>query len=149
MKLSLQVQYAVCGVFDLAYNGQGEPVQVRVISERQAIPGRYLEQIFRRLRRAELVTSKRGPGGGYLLARPPREITLRQVVEAVEGPVTTALEGEAPSESASALRPDFIWSELSARLSEVLDEVDLESLCRDAARAQVERANSDGPMYFI
>ena len=77
MRLSLQVRYAICGVFDLAYNGHGEPVQVRVISERQGIPTRYLEQIFRRLRQGQIVLSKRGPGGGYTLARPPAEITLR------------------------------------------------------------------------
>ena len=149
MKLSLQVQYAVCGVFDLAYNGQGEPVQVRVISERQAIPGRYLEQIFRRLRRADLVTSKRGPGGGYTLARPAREISLRDVVEAVEGPLETAFETEPRVAAQSASRPDFLWVDLAGRLGAALAEVDFEALCREAASAQVERASPDGPMYFI
>jgi Rrf2 family protein len=149
MKLSLQVQYAVCGVFDLAYNGEGQPVQVRVISERQAIPGRYLEQIFRRLRRAELVISKRGPGGGYTLARPPREITLRDVLEAVEGPLEAASESEPGAAGRSALRPDFVWGELTERLAAALEELDLETLCRDAARNEVARANPDAPMYFI
>ncbi|MBW2359872.1 MAG: Rrf2 family transcriptional regulator, partial [Deltaproteobacteria bacterium] len=143
MKLSRQVQYAVCGVFDLAYNGQGEPLQVRVISERQAIPGRYLEQIFRRLRRAELVTSKRGPGGGYMLARPAREITLRDVVEAVEGPLEAAFELELSPGAPSAARPDFLWLDLAERLGAALAELDLETLCRAAGRAQVERANPD------
>src|SRR5262245_64493094 len=87
VRFSLQVQYAICGVFDLAYNGHGEPVQIRVISERQGIPARYLEQIFGRLRRSEIVASKRGPGGGYTLARAAASITLREVVEAVEGPL--------------------------------------------------------------
>jgi hypothetical protein len=87
---SLQVQYAICGVFDLAYNGHGEPVQIRVISERQAIPARYLEQIFGRLRRSDIVASKRGPGGGYTLARTAATITLREVLEAVEGRSTRA-----------------------------------------------------------
>ena len=95
MRFSHQVQYAICGVFDLAYNGRGEPVQIRVISERQAIPGRYLEQIFQRLRRAGLVTSKRGPGGGYTLSRSPARITLRDVVEAVEGPFADTLQMKA------------------------------------------------------
>lgn len=149
MKLSLQVQYAVCGVFDLAYNGHGEPMQVRVISERQAIPARYLEQIFRRLRQAELVTSKRGPGGGYTLARAPREITLRDVVEAVEGPLQAAFEPDSRGEAGSAWRPDFLWADLAARLGDALADVDLETLCRDAAAEQVEHANPDGPMYFI
>ena len=59
MRLALRAQYAICAVFDVAYNGQGEPVGVRGISERQAIPARYLEQIFQRLRRAGLVAGRR------------------------------------------------------------------------------------------
>jgi Rrf2 family iron-sulfur cluster assembly transcriptional regulator len=149
MRLSLQVQYAICGVFDLAYNGRDDPVQIRVISERQAIPARYLEQIFQRLRRARIVTSKRGPGGGYTLARPRAEITLRDVVEAVEGPLPKALAMAAPEGGSSPLRPDFLWRELAERISEVLEETTLEELCREAARADVERAHPDAPMYFI
>lgn len=148
VRFSLQVQYAICGVFDLAYNGQGEPVQVRVISERQAIPTRYLEQIFQRLRRAGLVTSKRGPGGGYTLARQPAEISLRAVVEAVEGPLEEAAEME-PAESGPSLRPDFLWRELAGQLGEVLDRTSIDDLCRDAVRADVGRAHPGAPMYFI
>ncbi len=149
MRLSLQVQYAICGVFDLAYNGRDEPVQIRVISERQAIPARYLEQIFQRLRRARIVTSKRGPGGGYTLARAAGEITLRDIVEAVEGPLGKALAMAAPEVASSALRPDFLWRELAERFGGVLEETTLEELCREAARADVERAHPDAPMYFI
>ena len=149
VRLSLQVQYAICGVFDLAYNGQGEPVQIRVISERQAVPARYLEQIFQRLRRAKLVASKRGPGGGYTLARPAAEITLREVVEAVEGPLERSLAMAPPEAGTIALRPDFVWADLAQRLGEVLADRNLEELCREAARADVERAHPDAPMYFI
>ena len=149
VRLSLQVQYAICGVFDLAYNGSGEPVQIRVISERQAIPGRYLEQIFQRLRRAEIVASKRGPGGGYTLARPPAEISLRDVVEAVEGPLTDALGMTAPDAGETSLRPDFLWERMATRFAEMLAETNLEQLCLEAARADVERAHPDAPMYFI
>jgi Rrf2 family protein len=150
MRLSHQVQYAICGVFDIAYNGHGEPVQIRVISERQAIPGRYLEQIFQRLRRAGLVTSKRGPGGGYSLSRSPARITLRDVIEAVEGPIDDALQMNPPdSAEAAARRPDFLWQRLADRLGNVLDELSIEVLCGAAARANVERAEAEPPMYFI
>jgi Rrf2 family protein len=149
MRISLQVQYAICGVFDLAYNGEGEPVQVRVISQRQAIPARYLEQIFQRLRRADLVLSKRGPGGGYTLARPPNAITLRQVVEAVEGPLEDGVDMTPPEDERPSLRPDFLWRELALRFGEVLEETSLEALCRAAVRADVERAHPGAPMYFI
>jgi Rrf2 family protein len=150
VRLTLQVQYAICGVFDLAYNGQGEPVRLREIGLRQGIPARYLEQIFQRVRRAGLVTSKRGPGGGYRLARPAAEITLRAVVEAVEGPLAEGLAGEVRVRSArTPFRPDFLWPALGGSLAALLDATTLESLCRDAARAAVERAAPPAPMYFI
>ncbi len=149
MWLSLQVQYAICGVFDLAFNGGGAPVQVRVIGERQVIPARYLEQIFQRLRRAELVRSKRGPGGGYVLARPPSEIDIRDIVEAVEGPLVARVAGPPSPGRVVPHRPAFLWSQLADRFGEVLAETTLESLCREAARSAVKRAESDSHMYHI
>ena len=148
MRLSLQVQYAVYGVFDLAYNAHGEPVQVRVIGERQSIPPRYLEQIFQRLRRARIVTGKRGPGGGYLLARPPSEITLRDVVEAVEGDARRGLAPELRADAAAPYRPAFLWPQLADRFTDVLAAVSFEALCREAAREHVRRAESE-PSYVI
>jgi Rrf2 family protein len=150
VRLALRAHYAICGVFDVAYNGQGEPVGVRAISERQAIPVRYLEQIFQRLRRAGLVAGRRGPGGGYLLARPAAEITLREVVEAVEGPLAASLAPGSPAGGAgTAYRPDFLWPALASGVAGLLARVTLESLCRDAVHAQVERAEPPAPMYFI
>jgi Rrf2 family iron-sulfur cluster assembly transcriptional regulator len=149
MRLSLQIHYAICGSFDLAYNGAGEPVAVGVISERQAIPARYLEQIFQRLRRAGLVRSKRGPGGGYSLARPADEINLRQIVEAVEGSIAEAMAmGPAPDER-DRYRPDFLWPALSEGFEATLGAVSLESLCRRAAAQGLPRVLPDAPMYFI
>jgi Rrf2 family iron-sulfur cluster assembly transcriptional regulator len=148
MRLSLQVQYAICGVFDLAYNGQGGPVQVRVISDRQAIPARYLEQIFRRLRQAAILSSKRGPGGGYTLARRASDISLRQVVEAVEGPLDETLVME-PEPEDCAFRPRFLWSHLAERFGEVLGETTIDGLCREAERVEVPRIETEAPMYFI
>jgi len=150
VRLSLQVQYAICGVFDLAYNGAGQRVPVQEISARQGIPVRYLEQIFQRLRRAELIDSKRGPGGGYALVGEPARITLRSVIEAVEGPlaeVLVASGSEPPGEY--AFRPGFLWPELVSRLSACLDELSVADLCRHASEARVERAEREGPMYFI
>jgi Rrf2 family iron-sulfur cluster assembly transcriptional regulator len=148
MRLSLQVQYAICGAFDLAYNGQGGPVQVRVISERQEVPNRYLEQIFRRLRQAGIVTSKRGPGGGYTLARAADAITLREIVEAVEGPLSETLRMQ-PGTHTRSYRPEFLWSGLADELGETLEHTTLASLCRHAEDAGIPRSDSDAPMYFI
>ena len=148
MRFSLQVQYAICGVFDLAYNGHGEPVQIRVISERQGVPARYLEQIFGRLRRSEIVSSKRGPGGGYTLARTAATITLREVLEAVEGSLEESM-GMDDGATERAHRPDFVWAALSARIGDALDATTIEQLCSEAARADVPRAEAAAPMYFI
>jgi len=150
MRLSQKAQYAICGMFDLAYNGEAGPVQVRVIGERQKIPPRYLEQIFQGLRRAQLVRGKRGPGGGYVLARSPAEISLRHIVEALEGPIADALaSGPPPRERRASLRPNFLWPELGARVAEVLDELTLESLCRQAAAGAVRRAHAESRIYHI
>ena len=150
MRVSLQVHYAVCGVFDLAYNGGGERVSIQEISERQAIPMRYLEQIFQRLRRARLVSSKRGPGGGYTLARSPDQITLRHVVEAVEGPLAQALgRTTATEERSSAFRPDFVWQQLAGHIGDALDQTTIAALCQQASRADLPRETDEAPMYFI
>ena len=149
MRLSLQVHYAICGIFDLAYNGQGTLVQVRVIGERQGIPTRYLEQIFQRLRKAELIIGKRGPGGGYTLARPPARITLREVVEAVEGPLGEAEGWAEGAGDAARNRPDFLWPELAAGFAQVLSSTTLEQVCRRAAQAAVRRVHPEALTYQI
>jgi Rrf2 family protein len=148
VRFSLQAQYAICGVFDLAYNGQGEPVPVQAIGERQGIPARYLEQIFQRLRRAQLVTGKRGPGGGYVLARPASQITLRDVVEAVEGGAERWLALDAGEQAAVPYRPSFLWPRLADRFAEVLSSVTFADLCREAPQASVRRADV-GLSYVI
>ncbi len=150
MRLSQQAQYAICGMFDLAYNGESSPVQVRVIGERQRIPARYLEQIFQRLRRAELVRGKRGPGGGYVLARAARAITLRDIVEAVEGPLAEGLAGgPPPRDRRPTHRPNFLWPELCERIESTLGEVSLEEVCRRAAAVAVRRADPESRVYHI
>lgn len=147
MRFSREVQYALCGLFDLAYNGAGEPVHVRRIGERQRIPRAFLEQIFQRLRRAGLVTGKRGPGGGFLLARPPAQISLREIVEAIDGPIVGELPpqvevapGSGGRKRADAHhRPDFLWDDLAQRLAGVLGEIRLADVCREAVKRSVAR----------
>lgn len=148
MRLSHQTRYAICALFDLAYNAQGQAVQVRVISERQGIPTRYLEQIFQRLRKAGLVTSKRGPGGGYRLARVPAKITLLDAVEAVEGPLSVG-DAESAAETGGEYSPAFLWPRVMDRFGDVLEAETLESICRGAARAAVPRAGAESVTYQI
>ena len=152
MRFSQQVQYAIAGVFDLAYNGLGDSVQVRVIGARQAIPTRYLEQIFQRLRRAHLVRGKRGPGGGYVLARTPREISVLEIIQAVEGPGDAGDEpgrSEAEQETPVTGRPHFLAPWLLEHVEGALAAISVEDICRHAAREGVERIGFAGPDYQI
>ncbi len=91
MKVSTRGDYAARALLSLALHGLDRPTSVKEIAERTALPQPYLEQILLAVKGAGLVRSKRGVGGGYVLARPPAEITLADVIAAVDGPLTTLL----------------------------------------------------------
>ncbi|HEX2577087.1 MAG TPA: Rrf2 family transcriptional regulator [Aquihabitans sp.] len=94
MKVSTRGDYACRALLSLAMHADGTPTSVRDIADRTALPQPYLEQILLALKGAGVVRSKRGVGGGYVLARPPEEITLAQIVSAVDGPIVVGDFGE-------------------------------------------------------
>lgn len=95
VRVSTRGDYASRALLSLALHaGNGTPTSVRDIAERTGLPQPYLEQILLALKGAGLVRSKRGVGGGYVLARPPAEITLSQIVSAVDGPIVAGDFGE-------------------------------------------------------
>ncbi len=87
MKLSTKGRYAVMAMVDLAAQSAGKPIALSDIAERQEISLSYLEQLFAKLRRGGLVKSVRGPGGGYLPARPPEETRISDIILAVDEPI--------------------------------------------------------------
>jgi Rrf2 family iron-sulfur cluster assembly transcriptional regulator len=146
VRATQQVRYAIYGVFDLAYHGGSRPVPLAEVGKRQAIPARYLEQIFQKLRRAGLVASKRGPGGGYQLARRPDAIDLSDVVRAVQGDVLSLAEA---GDADCAKCPDFVWDLLRADLERALELHSVADLCREAAARGIPRASLDPASYEI
>ena len=94
MKVSTRGDYASRALLSLALHAGGTPTSVRDIAERTGLPQPYLEQILLALKGAGLVRSKRGVGGGYVLARPPDEIKLADIVSAVDGPIVVGDFGE-------------------------------------------------------
>jgi Rrf2 family protein len=145
MRASQQLRYAIYGVFDLAFHGGDRCVALQEVGTRQAIPARYLEQIFQKLRRAGIVHARRGPGGGYRLARSAEWITLADLVVAIQG---RALRRTDP-DAAHPASPDFVWEQLEAELCESLSRRSIADLCRDAAARGMERTGGEPEMYEI
>ena len=140
MRISAKADYAVRAALELAAS-DGEPMKGEHIADAQGIPLKFLENILQDLRHADVVRSQRGPEGGYRLARPASEISLGEVIRAVDGPLAS-VRGEAPEDldyegSAAALRD--VWVALRANLRGVLDEVTLGQVAAGDLPAHVER----------
>ncbi|MGB5697473.1 MAG: Rrf2 family transcriptional regulator [Polyangiales bacterium] len=130
MKLSNKGRYGVRAIFDIAFHSGGKATQIKDISKRQAIPPRFLEQIFQDLKRAGLVTSKRGPRGGYALAMDPDDIRLGDIVRALEGPILLAgTDGNGGGDETSQVVTDDVFSELSGNIEACFDAFTIQDLC--------------------
>jgi Rrf2 family protein len=177
MRLSTKTRYGVRAIFDIAYHGQDQPgvaAQAKDIARREDIPLRYLEQIFQDLKRAGLVESKRGPRGGYYLKRSASEITLGDVVRALQGPIEEmfVVEDAAAGETHAgrARREDdepaargearlravtsrtittALWRELAAHVSHWFDSVSISDLVKRGEELGLPRSGAGQPMYYI
>lgn len=138
MRISAKGEYAIKALLDLALQRERGLIPIQEIAGRQAIPQRYLEQVLLSLKRAGLLTSKRGSTGGYHLTRDPEEITVGAVLRAVEGTRATF------QANASADLAD-LWLEISEAVSKVVDRVTFGEL---VTRAR-ERRSRARPMYHI
>ncbi len=129
MRLTTKGRFAVTAMIDLASRQESGPVTLNAISERQRISLSYLEQLFGRLRRCSLVKSVRGPGGGYRLARNMDEITVMDIVHAVDEPLdATRCGGRANCNNTAQCMTHDLWSSLNRRMFDYLDSVTLGSL---------------------
>lgn len=151
MKLSNKGRYGVRAIFDIAFHSHGEATQIKDISERQAIPPRFLEQIFQDLKRAGIVNSKRGPRGGYALAKGPDEITLGDVIRALEGDIIIgdteedAVDEHAPSRAVT----QGVFEELSEKITACFDAISFEDLCERGEEEGVRRRPPRRYVYSI
>ncbi|WP_110657720.1 Fe-S cluster assembly transcriptional regulator IscR [Salinicola halimionae] len=141
MRLTTKGRYAVTAMLDLALNADKGPVCLADISRRQDISLSYLEQLFARLRRAELVSSVRGPGGGYLLGKAPAEISVAGVIDAVNESVdATRCQGRADCHRGSKCITHHLWGDLSDEIQRFLSDISLlELVHREQARAAMQR----------
>jgi len=130
MKLTTKGRYAVTAVLDLAFHEGNGPVSLAEISERQAISLSYLEQLFSRLRKNNVVASTRGPGGGYSLARPDNEISMAEIIRAVDesyDATSCGGEGTCSGDEYQCLTHD-LWQELSEEIHGFLNGIMLSEM---------------------
>ena len=138
--MSTRGDYASRALLSLALHDDVGPTSVRDIAERTGLPQPYLEQILLALKGAGLVRSKRGVGGGYVLARPPEEITLGQIVAAVDGPIVAGDFGEPHTNGACNHEGQCIllevWADVGRHMRSFLDSFTLAQMV-DAARGNI------------
>ncbi|MRX26725.1 Rrf2 family transcriptional regulator [Kangiella sp. HZ709] len=129
MKLSTKGRYAVTAMLDLALHSGSGPISLSEISGRQDISLSYLEQLFSKLRKANLVDSIRGPGGGYELQRPSNRITIVDVVLAVDEPIdATRCKGKGGCQDGEHCLSHQLWAELSDQIYQFLSGISLEQV---------------------
>lgn len=153
MRLTTKGRYAVTAMLDLALHADQGPICLADISRRQEISLSYLEQLFARLRRAQLVKSVRGPGGGYLLGMAAQQISVARVIDAVNESIdATRCQGMSDCQQGDTCLTHHLWCELSQEIHGFLDGVTLDSLVnRHEVRNIVarQRLRADGNTIAI
>lgn len=155
MKLSSKSMYAVRALFNIAYNRSAAPSKIDDIAKGESVPPRFLEQIFQDLKKAGIVGSKRGPKGGYFLTRSPGEISLKDVVAAMEGSTELSFcrekselpgTGDSPTTVCVTAK---VWEEVAGRIDEVLESITLQDLVERGESLGVRREGYSEFIYII
>ena len=129
MRLTTKGRYAVTAMLDLALHEAAGPVSLSEIAERQDLSLSYLEQLFRRLRKRGLVSSTRGPGGGYQLSRPAAQVAVVDVIDAVDESVdATRCRGRENCHGEQRCLTHDLWQDLSAQIHDFLSGISLAQL---------------------
>ena len=136
MKLSTRGRYGIHAMYDLAAHGGAGPVPIKAISEREGVPEAYLEQLMGQLKRAGLVSSTRGPQGGYALARPACEISVGEVLRTLEGglDLVDCLTEEDACGKACACPSRIVYQKLRDGLNQLADSITLQDMIEDYQR---------------
>jgi Rrf2 family protein len=147
MKISTKARYGTRALIDLALNIRIEPVQLKSIAQRQEISASYLEHLFIPLIAAGIVKSTRGSRGGVALTRPPREIKLIDIVEALEGPISLVecLTDNNKCRRSGACATQDIWGELTQAICDILENTTL----ADLVEKQKSKIKIPVPSYEI
>mgnify|MGYP006271635471 CR=1 FL=1 len=151
MRLSTKGRYAVTAMMDLAIHDKVGPVTLADISQCQGISLSYLEQLFAKLRRSGLVEGVRGPGGGYRLARPIDQITVAEIINAVDEKVDiTRCHGRENCQNGDQCLTHELWYELSDRLYDFLNGITLDQFAnRPEVQAIAQRQDREHRHHYL
>jgi Rrf2 family iron-sulfur cluster assembly transcriptional regulator len=129
MRLTTKARYAVTAMIDLTLHAKDKPISLAEISGRQSISLSYLEQLFSKLRHSGLVSSVRGPGGGYHLAMPSEDIFVAQIINAVNESIdTTSCRGKGDCQGGEICLTHSLWQDLSVQIHQFLNGISLADL---------------------
>ena len=147
MRLTTRGRYAVTAMLDLALHGHDGPVALADISSRQDISLSYLEQLFAKLRRNELVRSVRGPGGGYCLGEAHQEISVAAIIDAVnETTDATNCEGKGDCQGGEVCLTHHLWDDLSEQIHDFLSNISLANLTEQQRVREVCQRQNDSQL---
>ena len=143
MRLTTKGRYAVTAMLDLALNSHSGPISLADISKRQEISLSYLEQLFSKLRQQQLVSSVRGPGGGYTLSRAAAEISVAEIIDAVNESIdATSCGGKDGCQKGKVCLTHHLWCDLSQQIHDFLTGITLGTLVqRQEVREVSKRQN--------
>lgn len=146
MKLSTKGRYGLRAMIDLAIHSKDEAVSIASIAARQKISESYLEQLIPKLRKAGMISSVRGAGGGYMLAKPASEISVGDILRALEGsldPVDCAgLPGAAGCEESENCVTKYVWQKINESINQTVDGIYLEELLKETKCENGQEVNS-------
>ncbi|SKA81633.1 transcriptional regulator, BadM/Rrf2 family [Caloramator quimbayensis] len=133
MKLSTKGRYGVKAMFEVALRYGEEPVSIKTISERQNISEYYLEQLFAPLRKAGLINSIRGAQGGYVLSKPPGEITVADILNVLEGPIeiSECIDDEVTCARTGYCATRLLWIKIRDSVNQVIESITLQDMIDD------------------
>lgn len=140
MKLTTKGRYGLRAVIDLAVYAKDEPVSLAAVAERQNISISYLEQLIAKLKKAEIVQSTRGAQGGYTLAKAPEEISVGEILRALEGNLNPVDCVEASGDAACAASDfcvtKYVWKRISDSINDTVDAIFLSELIEESDRVK-------------
>lgn len=146
MKMSTKGRYGLRALIDLAQYSENEPVSITSISARQGISERYLEQLMSKLKKAEIIKSIRGAGGGYILAKPIEDISVGDILRALEGNIEpvecSGIQSESSCHSSGGCVSKIVWQKINDSVNEAVDGIMLEELVNESKKLVKENHNN-------